>query len=117
MSSKVCEQYDIESMVDDLRVLDAFFDENRKLIPACMNAEGYLLDNADLHRYSRTVNVLSLRISQGLDSLLITEEGQLNLEATGLLACRGFQVEVISRDRFGPLGAALIARNYKLSFG
>lgn len=117
MSSKVCELYDIESMVDDLRVLDAFFDENPKLTPKCLNPDGYMLDSYELIRISRTASVLSMRIAQGLDSFLITEQGQLDLVATNLLERRGFVVEVVSRDRFGPLGAALIARNYKLSFG
>ena len=115
--SAVRERHDAQGLINDLRVLDDFFQDNPGLCGRCLNAEGYLLDNAQLRGISRTADLLAMRIHHALDEVLISDKGQLNGAAVAFLKYAGFEVEVTSRDRYGPLGAHVLGPRFKVGFG
>lgn len=116
-SSKVRDKTDLLSLISDLRVLNQFFEENKELRERCVNKEGYLRDTKELRYLSRTADVLAIRIDHGLHDNLITQRGQLNNHNVAALQSRGFHVVVVDSDSFGPLAAAVVAGEFKVSFG
>lgn len=121
---------DRQTLISELKKLETHFNAHPEDRTAFLNNDNYVICT-DENGYSyddenivllpdgnrKTIIILVNKILALADTVLITDNGQLDYANSQWFKQHGFNILVTSRDSFGPLSSAIVCELFKISFG